>query len=56
MNHKTRNVSRGRYLTPEEVAKYQRLRAEIEVEKPTLIARLRDHEASGNEAEQRTEQ
>jgi hypothetical protein len=33
--------SRGRYLTPEEVAKYRAIREQIEREKPEINARIR---------------
>jgi hypothetical protein len=41
MNSNSRNRSRSRKLTPDEAEKYRLIRAEIEKEKPELIARLR---------------
>jgi DNA-binding XRE family transcriptional regulator len=37
----TKQVTRDRNLTPEEAEKYRRIRAEIESEKPAIIAKAR---------------
>jgi hypothetical protein len=41
MKRNITHKSRGRYLTPEEVAKYRAIREQIEREKPEINARIR---------------
>lgn len=45
MTREVRRASRGRRLTPEEAAKYRRLRELIEQEKPLILERRRSREA-----------
>ena len=45
MDEKIVNISRGRKLTPEEVAKYRQMRIEIEAEKPELIKMVKSRMA-----------
>ena len=40
MSHQVRRISRGRRLTTEEAAKYRKMREQIELEKPALIAEI----------------
>jgi predicted transcriptional regulator len=41
MPYEIRSKSRGRRLTPEEAAKYRKMREDIEREKPALIAEIK---------------
>lgn len=44
-----RRVSRGRMLTPEEAAKYRKIREQVEAEKPEITARIRAQMARARE-------
>jgi predicted XRE-type DNA-binding protein len=41
MERKIKHLKRDRYLTPEEAAKYRKVREQIEAEKPEINARIR---------------
>lgn len=41
MNRNITHRTRDRYLTPEEAAKYRKIREQIEREKPEISARIR---------------